>query len=148
MAENVGNGGPIIVADGPFQGWMSWSVGSDPFETANGPFCFRGEGDQLRCAFAPRTAHLNGGGAIHGGALMSFADFALFAIAHKDLAGAKAVTIAFACEFLAPGDLKHNIEARGEVLAATRSLMFVRGLITQGGQTLLAFSGTLKKIAP
>jgi acyl-coenzyme A thioesterase 13 len=146
MAENVGNAGPIVVPNGPFRGWMSWSEGADPFETAIGPFCFRGEGADLRCGFEPTPSHLNGGGTVHGGALMSFADFALFAIAHNDLAGAKAVTVAFNCEFLAPGGLGAMIEAKGEVLRATRSLVFVRGLMMQEARTLLAFSGALKKI--
>jgi len=38
------------------------------------------------------------------------------------------------------------VEATGEVLRATRTMLFVRGLIRQSGRTLLAFSGTLKKI--
>ena len=53
-----------------------------------GPFCFRVDDGRARCAFQPRREHLNGGGTIHGGALMSFADFSLFAIAHNALAGA------------------------------------------------------------
>ncbi|MBI3438605.1 MAG: PaaI family thioesterase [Proteobacteria bacterium] len=147
MAENVENAGPIVVSEGPFRGWLTWGAGEDPFETAIGPFCFRGAGPDVTCAFEPKRSHLNGGGTIHGGALMSFADFCLFAIGHEALAGAKAVTVAFHCEFLAPGGLDETIEARGEVLRATRSLVFVRGLITQGRRSLLAFSGTLKKIA-
>ncbi len=147
MAENVGNAGPIVVADGPFKGWMTWGAGEDPYETAIGPFCFRGASPDVVCAFEPKRTHLNGGGTVHGGALMSFADFALFAIAHEALAGAKAVTVAFNCEFLSPGGLDERIEARGEVLRATRSLIFVRGIITQEARPLLAFSGTLKKIA-
>ena len=146
MAENVANTGPIAVTDGPFRGWLSWSQGADPFETAIGPFFFRGDGPDLRCAFEARASHLNGGNVIHGGALMSFADFALFAIAHNALAGAHAVTVGFNCEFLSPGRVGAVVEARGEVLRASRSLVFVRGLITQEADILLAFSGTLKKI--
>jgi hypothetical protein len=39
------------------------------------------------------------------------------------------------------------VEAEGEVLRETRSLIFVRGLISQVSRPLLAFSGTLKKIS-
>jgi uncharacterized protein (TIGR00369 family) len=139
-------GGPTVLAEGPFRGWMTWSDGEDPFETAIGPFCFRLEPGKARCAFQPRPAHLNGGGTIHGGALMSFADFALFCIAHNALAGAKAVTVTCNGEFLSAGGLDGVVEAEGEVLRATRSLIFVRGLVTQLSRPLLAFSGTLKKI--
>jgi len=148
-ADGAGDGpalGPILINEGRFAGWSTWSAGSDPYETAIGPFCYRAEGERVRCAFEPRREHLNGGSAIHGGALMSFADFALFCIAHKALAGQKAVTLTCNAEFLSPGALGDIVEAEGEVLRATRSLIFVRGLISQASQPLLAFSGTLKKI--
>jgi uncharacterized protein (TIGR00369 family) len=141
-------GGPIVLTEGPFRGWMTWSSGADPFETAIGPFCFRVEAGRARCAFQPRPEHLNGGGTIHGGALMSFADFALFCIAHNALAGARAVTLTCNSEFLSAGGLEGAVEAEGEVLRATKSLIFVRGLVTQLSRPLLAFSGTLKKISP
>jgi acyl-coenzyme A thioesterase 13 len=137
---------PVILTDGPFKGWSTWSSGGDPYETALGPFCYRLDGERARCAFQPRREHLNGGGTIHGGALMSFADFALFCIAHNALHGVKAVTLTCNSEFLKAGSLEAVIEAEGEVLRETRSLIFVRGLVTQLSHPLLAFSGTLKKI--
>lgn len=140
--------GPIVLADGPFAGWSTWGHGADPYETAIGPFCFKVEDGRARTAFQPRREHLNGGGTIHGGALMSFADFALFSIAHKALEGVSAVTLTCNCEFLSAGDLGAVVEAQGEVLRETRSLIFVRGIVTQGERPLLAFSGTLKKIVP
>lgn len=139
--------GPVVLTEGPFAGWTTWSKGADPFETAIGPFCFKQEGDRVRCAFQPRREHLNGGGTVHGGALMSFADFALFAIAHSALRGAHAVTLTCNSEFLGPGGLDGAIEAEGDVLRETRSLVFVRGLLTQSSRPVLAFSGALKKIA-
>ncbi len=140
--------GPVVLQEGRFAGWSTWSAGDDPFETTIGPFCFHLDNEGLRCAFEPRRQHLNGGGTIHGGALMSFADFALFCIAHKELAGAKAVTLTCNSEFLKAGVPHEIVEATGEVLRATRTLIFVRGLVTQLSRPLLAFSGTLKKIEP
>lgn len=140
-------GAPITLSDGPFAGWTTWGAGADPYETYLGPFCFRLEQERVRCAFAPRREHLNGGGAMHGGALMSFADFALFAIAHNALGGAHAVTLTFNCEFLSAGGLEAWVEAEGEVLRQTRSLVFVRGLVAQAKRPLLGFSGTLKKLS-
>ena len=78
---------------------------------------------------------------------MSFADFALFCIAsnawRKPFRG---VTIGFNSEFLSPGTLDGLLEAKGELLRETKSLLFVRGVITQTDRPVLAFSGTLKKI--
>ena len=138
---------PTVLTDGPFAGWSTWGGGADPYETLLGPFCFRVDAGRVRCAFQPRRDHLNGGGAMHGGALMSFADFSLFAIAHNALRGAKAVTLTCNSEFLSAGDSVTVVEATGEVLRETRSLIFVRGLVTQASRPLLAFSGTLKKIS-
>jgi len=140
--------GPSVIADGPFAGWTTWSNGADPYESVIGPFCFKVEDGRARSAFEPKPHHLNGGGTVHGGALMSFADFALFAIAHSALNGnVKAVTLTCNSEFIGAGNLNDGlIEAHGEVLRDTRSLIFVRGLITQASRPLLAFSGTLKKI--
>lgn len=148
MGENTPGtlGQPALLTEGKFAGWLTWGQGNDPYETAIGPFCFKVEGERVRCGFEPRREHLNGGGTIHGGALMSFADFAFFAIAHNALAGAQAVTVTCNSEFLGPGRLGEIVEAEGQVLRAARSLIFVRGIITQGARPLLAFSGTLKKI--
>ncbi|MES1201567.1 MAG: PaaI family thioesterase [Pseudomonadota bacterium] len=149
-ADGAGNepyGKPEILTQGPFAGWSTWGAGADPFESRIGPFCFKIEDGKARCAFQPETHHLNGAGAIHGGALMSFADFSLFSIAHKALAdGVKAVTLSCNCEFISAGTLDGWIEAEGEVLRDTRSVVFVRGLIAQRSRAVLAFSGALKKI--
>lgn len=150
MTENGGGvetwGGATVLTEGPFAGWTTWSTGGDPYETFLGPFCFRLDGGKARCAFQPRQDHLNGGGTVHGGALMSFADFALFAIAHNALRGAKAVTLTCNCEFLSAGGLDGVIEADGDVLRETRTLVFARGVVSQKARPVLAFSGTLKKI--
>ncbi len=139
--------GGKTLAEGPFAGWTTWSTGGDPYETLVGPFYFREHEGRAQCAFMPQPHHLNGGGIIHGGCLMSFADFSLFAIAHNTLKGAHAVTMTFSSEFIGGGALNERVEAHGEVLRDTRSVTFVRGIVTQTARPLLSFSGTLKKIA-
>jgi acyl-coenzyme A thioesterase PaaI-like protein len=84
--------------------------------------------------------------AVHGGCLMSFADFALFWIAGDELPDMGAVTVSFSSEFLDNAQEGDLIEAGGEVLRATRSMVFVRGLISSGSRPLLSFSATLKKL--
>jgi len=139
--------GGETLTDGPFAGWTTWSKGGDPFETLIGPFYFREEDGRARCVFEPQPHHLTGGGSIHGGCLMSFADFSLFAIAHNTLKGAHAVTLTFSCQFVDAGALEGRVEAHGEILRDTRSITFVQGIVTQAARPLLSFSGTLKKIA-
>src|SRR5436190_983337 len=81
-------------------------------------------GGKVRCAFEAQAKHMNGGGFMHGGCMMTFADYALFCIATKELAGAGGVTLSFNSEFIAtakPGDL---IEATGEIVKAGKSVIF------------------------
>jgi uncharacterized protein (TIGR00369 family) len=148
--QNSMYGGATVLTDGPFKGWSTWYglEKGDPFETHVGPLCYKvGSDGRVRCAFEPKREHLNGGGAVHGGALMSFADFSLFCIAHAALSGGvNSVTLTMNSEFIAAGRLGSWIEAEGEVLKQTRSLIFIRGLVTQNQAPVLAFSGTLKKL--
>jgi acyl-coenzyme A thioesterase 13 len=140
---------PAPLTEGPFAGWLSWGAGgADPYESLIGPFCFKIDDDgSARCAFQPRADHRNAGGAVHGGVLMSFADFSLFSFAYSALArGVRAVTLTCNCEFMGAANLDGWIEARGEVLRETKSVLFARGVVTQRDRAVLAFSGTLKKI--
>ena len=82
-----------VGTEGEFAGWRTWS--RDAFETNNGPFWHRMEDDgSIRCAFRVAKKHLNGGGNVHGGCFMTFADYCLFAFAAPVLQGS-GVTIAF-----------------------------------------------------
>lgn len=144
-----GYGAPKVIADGPFAGWSTWGLGEDPYETHNGPYCFRAQPDgSVRTAYQPKPHQLNGAGAIHGGALASFADFSLFAFAGDALANTMAVTVSLNCEFVGAGDLNGWVEGDGKLIRATRTLIFVQGTLSQRGSTLLAFSGVVKKLGP
>jgi acyl-coenzyme A thioesterase 13 len=145
--KDIGYGAPVELTEGPFKGWLTWGDGRDPFETLVGPLVFRTEPDGTqRAAFLPEHKHLNGGGVLHGGALMSFADFALFGLAHAALQDTFAVTVTFNAEFVGAGRAGVIVEAAGRVIKQTKSLVFVQGVLTQEGEPVLAFSGTLKKI--
>lgn len=142
-------GSSVLMEDGPFKGWRTWygQEKGDPFETHIGPLCYKVAPDgRVRCAFEPRREHLNGSGNIHGGALMSFADFSLFCIGHAVLEGGSSVTLTMNSEFIAAGKLGALVEAEGDVLRQTRSIVFIRGLVTQAGKPILSYSGTLKKL--
>lgn len=136
---------PILVSEGEFKGWKTWP--NEPFEhDAAGPFYLRQEEDgAMVAAFRVKKKHMNAGGVIHGGALMTFADYALFALAHSDENDGYGVTVAFTCEFLSGAKEGELIEARGEVMGGGRSITFVRGVATADGRPVLNFSGTIKK---
>jgi len=139
-------GGPRLVAEGDWAGWRTWS-GGDPFEDQSGPFYFREDDDgAVRCAFRAEPKHMNGGGFMHGGCMMTFADFCLFALAWRVLDGSHAVTVSLNGEFVGPAHVGDLIEATGEVVKAGGSLLFVRGLLTTGGAPMMTFSGVIKKL--
>ena len=71
------------ITEGEFAGWHTWP--NEPFEhDAAGPFYLReDENGKMVAAFRAERKHMNAGGVVHGGALMTFADFALFALAAR-----------------------------------------------------------------
>ncbi|PHY12871.1 thioesterase [Caulobacter sp. B11] len=142
---NESIGGPRLVTDGDWSGWRTWS-GLDPFEDQSGPFYFTEENGVVRSAFRAEARHMNGGGFMHGGCMMTFADFSLFAIAWKQIEGTRCVTVSLNGEFMGPAKPGDLVESTGEVIRAGGSLVFVRGLISTGGQPMLSFSGVIKKI--
>lgn len=132
---------------GPFAGWLTW-VG-DPFETLTGPFFFRTDDDgSVRGAFVPESQHLNGGGIVHGGALMTFADATLGALIYIGLNGQFAVTVTFNSEFVGSGIAGAPVYATGRVVRETKSMVFLQAQLEQNDQPIFAFSSAMKKITP
>jgi len=134
-----------------FEDYQKWGE-FDPFEEQSGPYYFREVAPgRYECAFLARESNMNASGVMHGGALMTFADFAMFVFARDALAQCDGgVTISFSSEFLAasyPGDI---IKARGETVRETGSLAFMRGEVfterEAGDEILLTFSGVIKKL--
>jgi uncharacterized protein (TIGR00369 family) len=133
------------IATGEWAGWSTY--GDEPFEDHAGPFYARLEdGGQVVCAFRADKHHMNGGGFMHGGALMTFADYSIFVIARQALEGHGSVTASMNCEFVDAGREGELIECRGEVVRAGASMVFVRGMITTDGRPLLNFSSIIKKL--
>lgn len=138
---------PILVTEGEFAGWKNWA--HDAFETRAGPFYYReGEDGAPVCAFRAEPRHMNGGGFMHGGCLMTFADFALFSIAQSEMAGQMGVTLNLAGDFLGPVHAGQLVEARGEVTRGGGKTVFVRGLVTGDGTPALSFTGIIRKVGP
>ena len=140
--------GAVFVREGPFSGWMTWPD-SDPFETLAGPYYFRKQADgTTECAMEVEHKNLNGHGFAHGGALMSFADFCLFALSRAHIVGTPAVTVSMNSEFLGtamPGD---TVICRGEVTRGGGNLVFARGLLLVKEKPIFTFSGVIKRLKP
>ena len=133
------------VTTGEWAGWSLWH--SDAFEQRAGPFYERIDEDGNGItAFRAGPEHMNGGGFMHGGCLMTFADSALFTIARPALESSFGVTVNLSGDFLASARVGQFVEARGEITRAARSTIFVRGLVTADGAPVLSFTGIIRKV--
>ena len=141
--------GPELMTEGPFAGWYQWR-GHHPnrFSDLIGAHYYRvNEKGAVECAMPAEEKHLNGLGFLHGGFLMAFIDQTLFAIARPRLsASVGAVTLSCDTHFLGSGVAGKTIHGTGEILRETGKLLFIRGLLTQEGHSVCAFTGTLRKV--
>jgi uncharacterized protein (TIGR00369 family) len=137
-------------------GRYSVFVPPDPFEDHVGPFYFRITGDarqagSVHCVLPTQARHGNYAGGVHGGATLTFADYALCLVAGRAADGgtntAFAMTVSIAVEFLDAGRIGPPLEATGEPLQVTGRLAFGRGKVTQEGRTLALWSGVCRHVA-
>ncbi len=130
-------------------GWYSW--GDFPrgsFAAATGKLLFRPDGPNRGLARMLVTdAHLNLGGSIHGGAVMSFIDMAMFAGGRcAGMAEGHYVTLDLTTHFIARGRPGVPLDAHVELVTQTRGHAFLQGVCTQDGEPCYSFTGTLKRI--
>ncbi len=118
----------------------------DPFEMYAGPFYARDEGETRIYGFRVKPHHANAGGAIHGGMLMSFADFALCAEAVRGAPGEVPITVSLTSDFTAPAQVGEIVTARIDTLRTTRSFSFVRGELSVGDRVVLGCNAVIKRI--
>jgi len=135
-------------ADTDHPGWFTWDVsGPQRFNNAIGKLLVRrGEDGRGWCRMFPEQAHSNLGDKVHGGALMTFVDMALYAGGAMACANvAQAVTLDCSVQFLSPGELGEPLDAELELLSETGRLVFVRGRVVQGGRLVATYSACLRK---
>ena len=126
----------------PAAGWNAMRASDYP--ALVGPFLARREGDAWRYAFVAEQRHLNLGGVVHGGMLMSFADDALGATIFEAVGRRPVTTVQLNTQFIAPVRLGELVEARAEVLRRTRTVVFVRGLLEVAVRTAVHADGVWK----
>jgi acyl-coenzyme A thioesterase 13 len=130
-------------------GWYSW--GDFPrgsFAAQTGRLLFRPDGEgRALCRMLPTEAHMNMGGSIHGGAVMSFIDMALFAGGLcAGMERAHYVTLDLTTHFLARGKAGSPLDAHVELVRQTRGHAFLQGVVKQNGENCYSFTGTLKRV--
>ena len=131
-------------------GWWSWTMKvDDRFNRVLGKLLVRESGPGRGiCRMFPDTSHSNLGDMVHGGAILTFIDMALFAGGR--MAGAdvtRAVTLDLSTRFLSPGRIGVPLDAEVELLRETGRLVFLHGRVTQEGELVASFTGALRKFS-
>jgi uncharacterized protein (TIGR00369 family) len=135
--------------DPDHEGWYSWGdFPRSSFAAATGRLLFKPDGPgRGLCRMFPTQDHMNMGGSIHGGAVMSFIDMAMFAGGHcAGMERGHYVTLDLTTHFLARGKAGIPLEAQVELVRQTRGHAFLQGVVRQDGQACYSFTGTLKRI--
>ena len=130
-------------------GWFSWGdFPRSSFAAATGRLLFRPAGPKRgEVRMFPTEAHMNMGGSIHGGAVMSFIDMAMFAGGRcAGMAEGHYVTLDLTTHFIARGQVGIPLDAKVELVRQTRSLVFLQGIVLQDDDPCYSFTGTLKKV--
>ena len=100
-----------------------------------------------RLRMFPERRHSNLLEAVHGGVTLALIDISLFAAMRTLLSGdaAGSVTLDLSTQFIGAGRVGEPLDAVVEVLRETGRLVFLRGLVEQGNDTVAAFNGTIRK---
>jgi acyl-coenzyme A thioesterase PaaI-like protein len=118
----------------------------DPFENLVGPLGYKVDDGSLSFVFEAGAHHCNAQEIIHGGMLMTFADYVLCLTARWDYPDEQSLTVSFNCEFVESGRLGDLVVSRGEVIRRTGSFVFLRGQVLVDKRILLNYSGIVKRL--
>lgn len=133
-------------------GWYWWGGWRNPdsFAAQVGLMLFRpsGEPGVGIVRMFPEERHLNPGGSIHGGCVMSFIDMALFVGAFcAGMERAHYVTLDCHTRFLKRGRAGEPLDAHVRLLRQTPGgIVFLTGHVEQGGEACYGFTGSLKRV--
>lgn len=115
----------------------------DKAEDFLGPFFFRIEGEIIHTAFRVDAHHCNSHNSLHGGVMMSFADYTL-CLAANGGGPTGVATISCNNEFTAPAFQGDLVLGRSETIKRGRSLIFVRCELVVEDRVILMSSAVTK----
>lgn len=122
-------------------GFRHWH--GDRAEDFLGPFFFKVDGDVIHTAFRVQQRHCNAHDTLHGGVMMTFADYTL-CLAANGGAEESVATVTCNNEFVAPAFMGELVLGRSELVKRGRSLVFARGELLVDDRIILTSSGVIK----
>jgi uncharacterized protein (TIGR00369 family) len=105
------------------------------------------ERDGVQLGFRVEPRHCNPASILHGGMMATFADMLLPLSAHRLTRAASGhflPTISLQLDYLAPVPLDAWVQGEAQVLRATRSMLFMQGLVWADGHLAARVAGILK----
>ena len=124
----------------------STDPGFDPAEDHIGPFYYCQNSEGFECLFLPKNKNCNVNGLVHGGVLMTFADFSLCIAATNHYKNESCSTISFSSEFVSAASSGALIRCLPKVVRKTGSLVFVNGELESSGEVIMLFSAVVKRL--
>ena len=117
------------------------------FMAVNGPLYARRTETGLQLGFRVEERHCNPMRICHGGMMATFCDMLLPITAHvvsKEVAQRFLPTINLQIDYLAASPLGAWVQGEAQLLRATRSLVFMQGLVQADGVSVARVSGIFK----
>jgi acyl-coenzyme A thioesterase PaaI-like protein len=140
----------IYFPDPDEPGWYRWTPeGRTGFAGIFGDIGVKPLGPgRARVRIDPQANLNSATGAIHGGALAGYVDIVIFAGAvgsGVEFAGGGASTVDLSIQYLTQAYVGQPLEAELEVTRDGGRLVFVRGMIEQGGAQIASFNAIFRK---
>jgi len=117
------------------------------FSALAGPFFEKLDATPIIRAFSVQSTHLNPEGVVHGGALLTFADYIIYrAIGDEIGHHIKFATINLNSNFTAAAKASDDVFGHASIIRKTKSVIFAEGKIFTDKQTIMQASGIWKII--
>lgn len=116
------------------------------FNTFVGPYYER-DGDPLRAGFVTDERHGNKRGVTHGGMIATSFDVALGNAAWSAAQGQRCATVQLTIQYVGALQLHEFAEVQVEIVRATRSLVFLRGVMLANERMIATADGVWKILA-
>jgi len=124
-------------------GWESRDLGG--FTSQLCPLWTRRQEGRVEVGLIVEERHTNNHiGTLHGGVVMTFADIGLGWAVSNVVGHNMCVTLSLQTQFVSVARIGEFISCYGEVIRATRSVVFVRGLIMAGDRIVASAEGMWK----
>lgn len=120
-------------------GWKQLPVKA--FYRHIGPFYARRDGDDWEYGLQTTEEHDNSAGAVHGGVIATFADQALSTVAWEAAGRRRASTVSLNVQFAGAVRPGQFVSARGHLVRAGSSLIFLTGLLSVADREVATVAG-------